>query len=768
MFDYLDYKNLIPLDKCLIDLPNYNPLSIKYENFWIQTVKRKVIEGHWVSHEIEGVEKWKWIPGPIFQYVNLWSISMGDAEAGSTPSIGRPRLRDIEWIKGYVHAWALGFSGFKDDEEYTCNRILEDPKFEEKINQKFYKRIKASVYNSKGELKKYMDPLPYLYRYTDKNLGKPYYLQQAKDNVDIECRNIGKSMISGNFAGHNFLTDGVKDYDDWYDNYYSKPEDKRKAYTTDTLISAIASTYSNGLIGKIRVGLDNLPGAREMNGVYYPAPMSKNTMGQWIAGKDIEAKIEINVGGKWVTKGSRSKFIHRSFNDNPLAANSGRYGFGVVDEIGFMNNLLRAHGQIEETMTKDGWKYGCCWMTGTGGDMEGGSTEQVKKMFYSPAAYNCLEFDDTFENTGKKIGMFVPGWMALDEFRDELGNVDKDKALGRLMEERLEKSKATSKEALNSLLQMKPLKPSEAFLVTGSNIFPVADMIDHLNWLEANDTKLPSSKGWIVLDSSGYPKWEEDTEDKIVLQDFPVKKGKYSMNLDGGIQIWEHPDPLAQYGWYVGGIDPYNKSIAPESPSLGSFLLIKRANIGGGEDHDTVVCEYTGRPEDTELFYENIRRILLYYGGKNTAATALHESNFNYIVAEFEKNNSLYLLAKKPTVLTKTNSSNDKEYGFYMGNEHIKEEVEEILKNWLNRKVGVKEDGTSKLQLHYIYSKPLLRELIAWNWDGNFDRVIALMLAVLQAKQMHRILVTDKRDEHVLKDRFFGKQLFLNRSKQQL
>lgn len=782
MFDYLDYKNRIPLEDCLIEIPQLHPLSVKYEAFWIQTVKRKLIEGHWVSFtEIEGElnksgdgsfyekteELWKWMPGPIFQYVNLWNIEMGEAEAGAQPEIGRPRLRDIEWIKGYVHSWALGFSGFKDDDEYTCNALLDSPDFEQKINSKFYRKVKPTLYNKKGELKKYLPVLPYLYRYSDKNLGKPLFLQPASNVVDIECRNIGKSMITGNFAGHNFITDGVKDYDVWYDEVYSVEEkDEKRKPKTDTLISAIDSKYVNGLISRIRTGLDNLPGGRQIGEVYYPAPMSKTTAGQWKAGEDVTAKVDINHGGKWISEGSFSRYIFRSFKDNIVAANSGRYGFAVIDEVGFMGNLLGAIGQLHETMTKNGWKYGCLWMTGTGGLMESGATEAVKKVFYSPKAFGCLEFDDVFENTGKKIGFFVSAEFALDEFRDELGNVDRARARIVLMKERMDAQAASSKDALNSLLQMKPLVPSEAFLLAGSNIFPVNDLIEHLKWLEQQpEGSMDGHKGWLVADEHGLYKWKEDVDNEIILQDFPVKKGKYSTDLTGGIQIWEMPRDDAQYGWIVGGLDPYNKNIAPESPSLGSFQLFRRANVEEGEDLDTQVAEYTGRPEDAIDFYETVRRMLIFYSAGRGASVVLHESNFNYIVAEFRQADSLHLLARKPNVLSKQSKGTENDWGFYMGNEDVKAEVEIVGADWLKKKGGVRENGSRKLQLQMLRSKPLIRELISYNDKGNFDRVIAFLLAVIQMKQMHKIIVESAKEAEI--DPFFAIRPYENQYQEQ-
>ncbi len=83
----------------------------------------------------------------------------------------------------------------------------------------------------------------------------------------------------------------------------------------------------------------------------------------------------------------------------------------------------------------------------------------------------------------------------------------------------------------------------------------------------------------------------------------------------------------------------------------------------------------------------------------------------------------------------------------------LKIELIIYLRDWLTEKV----DG-EKMNLHYIYSKGLLKELIAYNDTGNFDRVIALMLTVAQSIQMRRI-VTDKKKE-IKRDAFFDRALF--------
>src|SRR5690606_9099599 len=277
-----------------------------------------------------------------------------------------------------------------------------------------------------------------------------YYYNEAKNVMEIGARNYGKTVWSGNMCGHNFLTDGVMDYDEWILNE-SKHKDDKIIYTTQTLIGAIDAKYVNNLNKHLKVGLENLPGRVQLGEVLYPPPLSKQTTGQWKVGSEVIARYEEKIGGRWEIKGSGSSFAFRSFNDNPFAANGLRYGFGLIDETGFMGNLVETLGQLHECTTVDGEKYGTIWMTGTGGEMASGATEAVMKVFYDCKAFDCLEFDDIFENKGK-IGFFVPAWMTLDEFRDELGNINKELALNKLLKEREIASKAKTKDALYSLL----------------------------------------------------------------------------------------------------------------------------------------------------------------------------------------------------------------------------------------------------------------------------------------------------------------------------
>lgn len=736
MFDYLDYKNKIPLEKCLIDIPKLNPLSVSYSNFWIQLMKRKQIEGHWVEHNNE----WKWIPGVIVQYCNLFKIER-KSETGTAKGkvIDKPDLRDIEWIKGYVYSVARGFSGFKNDDEYTCHRIMNNPDRDELVHF-LPKTIWESLYNKSGQFKKYKNALEYLYEYSDRNLGKPLFYNHAKNVIEIGARNYGKTMFSANICAHNFLTDGITDFDEWYENSL-KSKDDRIIYTTQTLISAIDAKYVNNLTKHLKVGLDNLPGSLQLGDKLYPAPLSKSTMGSWMVGKNIEARYQQKVGGKWESGGSGSSFAMRSFNDNPFAANGLRYGLGLIDEIGFMGNLLDTLGQLHECTTVDGEKYGTIWMTGTGGDMKSGATEAAMKVFYDGDAFDCLTFDDVFENKGK-IGLFIPAWMTLSEYRDSLGNINKELAMKKLLKEREVAANAKTKDALYSLLQMKPLVPSEAFLVLEGNIFPIGELKEHLAYLESNERyKDLGNNGLMYRDENGKAYFKVDLN--AIPADYPTENGS-----DGCVTIWEEPSPNPAYGAYVGGIDPYDQDKAENSVSFGSFFIYKRF-ISADQTYHIPVAEYTARPEFANDFYEQCRRLLEYYNAK-----ALYENQNPGLKKYFETKFCTHLLHTQPNIIKSIspNSNVNRQYGIHMS-KPIKEELEIMLRDWLKTEL---EDGI--MQLTKICSIPLLKELIAYDGERNTDRVIAFGLCILQDTEMFRVRAQEKKE--IKRDSFFNKKLY--------
>jgi hypothetical protein len=221
---------------------------------------------------------------------------------------------------------------------------------------------------------------------------------------------------------------------------------------------------------------------------------------------------------------------------------------------------------------------------------------------------------------------------------------------------------------------------------------------------------------------------------------------KKADDTTGCVQIWEHPQKFngqVPFGLYIAGTDPYDQDQSVATASLGSTFIYKTFHTTEGI-YEWPVAEYTARPSTAEEHHENVRKLLMYYN-----AVDLYENERNTLKMHFSHKHSLHLLAKTPTMLKATEGSKvQRQYGIHM-TAQIKDELEIYTRDWLLQEVG---DG--KLNLHKIYSPALLQELIYYNREGNFDRVIAFMLTICHRLMNHHIKVKEIKEEEQQMDPF--------------
>ena len=555
------------------------------------------------------------------------------------------------------------------------------------------------------------------------------------------CRGSGKSYwAAGGMIAHNFLFDGATDYD-----AYLAAAASGKFMSSETLVGAISTSYTADLLSKVALGLESLLGGQHLDDGYYPSPLSKKTMGTLAPGKNpLVAKFKKDFGGSWKEVGSMSKIHHRSFKDKPTAGNGTRPGLTILEEVGFMGNLKDSLGPLKQCTLNGATKFGTIYMFGTGGDMDGGATEAVRDVFYEPDAWDCLVFDDKFENRGK-IGYFVPYAYGLNQFKDEQGNTNIEEAQGFVDQVRYDLSKKKSKKPLNMEMQDNPNVPSEAFLVSTGNIFPIAELQDQLGWLESIEGQALSGQCGQIVPEPGVlngMKWVPDLTNSLIPCDYPTDSGD---DTDGCHVIWEHPPSgHIPHGMYLAGTDPYDQDRAPNSNSLGSTFIYKLGDIRDSGTGHMIVAEYTARPEKADDHHEEVRKLLMYYN-----ASDLYENERNSIRMYFKTKNCLHLLTKQPDILKATeNSKVERGHGTHMTIQ-IKEELELYARDWLTTSIG-----DNLYRYHLIFSKPLLKELIAYNKVGNFDRVIAFLLCIYNQLQNHHVKVTKVRND-IDRDPFF-------------
>lgn len=674
----------------LKEIPNYHPELEYYDriSFWKEE-KRKCIEGYWVSG--------KWMPGPLYYYINFHNIQFED-ETSVAQAFGLPFLRDIDWELFLIYEECRGFSGFTDDKEFTCDRNF-GPDKELAIKLKRITAVEA-------ETKKYVPAREYLRKNHGKSLGKPLYKNSAKHFMSIQARGSGKSYSTSGIIAHNFLFDGATDYDD----YLSRR--KLKQYTSsESIIGAIDTKYTEPLVAKVKTAFELLPGSFTMGEEEYPAPLSVGFSGSLASNKYITSNL------------SKSKLYHRTFKDNPLAANGTRANLVALDEVGFMYNIKESWGAIEAIQASKAKRNLIIWALGTGGLVSGKAALYAESIFRNPQDYNCVEFDDVWEHRGN-IGYFVPYSLTLNEFKKG-ANKDTDLELANMFIEskRQNAKKSPDPTVYQTEIINGPMLPSEAFLVLEGAFFPTLQLKEQLSEVEGGKYKKfmeASFKGHLSFNEAGML-------DFITQQDArPIRKFPLSKNDDkhGCIELWmkpqKNPEGVTPRGTYIAGIDVVDKAKST-TDSLPSIVVMNRFTR-------QIVAEYTGRTDNPQDFYEICRKLLLYYN-----AIGMYEKNLTGLYTYFDQKKCTYLLAETPyqlrsadTYKAGTNTSKG-----INASGTINAEARNFIKSWLQEPLSEK----SEIRVYEtLYSPALITELIMWNPDGNFDRVSSLgMLMWLDA-----------------------------------
>ena len=257
--------------------------------------------------------------------------------------------------------------------------------------------------------------------------------------------------------------------------------------------------------------------------------------------------------GKQTEQGYLSSITGITLKNDPERLRGTRGKLVLFEEGGKFPNLETAW-RVEQPAveTDDGVAFGLLIAFGTGGT-EGGSFDGLKNLFYNPKAFNVLSFpniwDDGQEQT--ECGFFVPSWSNMGEqFMDKDGNTFKEKAIEELIKQRnIVKDGGATQQSIDRFISERPLKPQEAVLELGKNIFPRKLLMDQLTRIRTNK-KLQNMKHIVDLtwDGNGMVKATEKKSGDITT--YHLKKDD---KPEGSIVIWEYPINDPPFGLYIGG-----------------------------------------------------------------------------------------------------------------------------------------------------------------------------------------------------------------------
>ena len=460
----------------------------------------------------------------------------------------------------------------------------------------------------------------------------------------------------------------------------------------------------------------------------------------------------------------------------------------IIDEIGKGNFLRGFQAAVPGFTTPFGW--GCSpILTGTGGDMK--KFMDAKSLMFDVGNYNFLEYNNAKDE--KRIhGLFISHKFRMEaKYESSLGSylelpkksdlhnvkmmVSDEELATKITNDNLERlKKAGDRLAYLKEKMYYPQEVDDIFLNEDSNIFDIEGAKRQKARLLANErTGTP-----VVLYDDGDGIKHEFT-DKMPITNFPLKNTDHK---DAPIVIYEFPVEAPPYGLYVAGVDPYRQGKAAYSTSLGAVYIYKRMHAITGEKYqDMFVASYCARPDKKETWEEQARLLIKYYN-----ARALCENDeLSFIDYMISKNDAHYL-EKQPEWLKEVvpNTTVRRDYGIHRSAEKIRDFLHGCLKKYTEQTLLVEKNEagdiiSEKKGMVKIFDPVLLEEMIQYNEDGNFDRIIAAELAVALAMKMDPIMgkIGSSGDGRVMamhsrikKNTLFGESrgLFNNRPKQKL
>jgi hypothetical protein len=464
-----------------------------------------------------------------------------------------------------------------------------------------------------------------------------------------------------------------------------------------------------------------------------------------------------------VEKGYMSE-LHATTVDKPDKVRGKSGNKLTFEEGGSFPNVLDAITIARNQIEQGGIKKGLMTIFGTGGNRKDDGLHGLATIFNKPEANGFLPFENIWDPdyAGTYCGYFVPTTAIQEDCMDEDGNLDMQKALKKVLDQREKWAKLGLDDSTITKRKCEdPLTPSESLNRMKQSRFDIGALNEQLRRLES---------GKVIGYDLRCELFRNPETDALVIDPKPLDpldmypvvpdtgEHRYA-KLTGCVRLWQTPtkvDGQIPKKRYFIVVDPYSQDNSPNSKSIGAIYVIKKKGMDFVSDtfDDNIVASYIGRPESLHRFCEILFMLAELYNAKIQSEI----QGGGQVIIEYARNNRLEKwLEYTPDIFDK-NIQNKKTRSYFITvTTQMKELAIEYLNDWLNTPVGI-VDGKVQKRIFYIYDIGLLKELISFDpslSDGNWDRVSSMMLAVIMLREYHNVQV-----RAVKKARAEGEPLF--------
>lgn len=614
---------------------------------------------------------------------------------------GYVRESDGEWVTGYLY-WFLNYSPM------MLSKIRE-------YKDKDGKKRKSKRADRVESLPECWEGIYWRFHCLDQasNGGLYNNFEGGQHMAELASRGKGKSYSLASILNHIFVVGENKDA-------HEKVKGIVTAYQKEYLTK-------DGVLNKF-VDMANFCATNTQ----FPRKRLKNSLQEmtWTMGyKDMELDIE---------RGTQNTVLGVSSKDDESKLRGKRAAKILIEEFGTFPRLVDLYNVLLPSVQDGDIIFGQIYMLGTAGDNES-DFAGAQEIMYNPRGYNMYALPNVFDkyNQGKPYFVFFfPGYVNRKGCYNEDGVSDIIKALIEILMNRYRvKYNSTDPNTIIKTIAEVPITPAEAIVKTGINMFPVADLTERIGQLDANPTEYDDVYvGDLVFGKDGQVEYKPTSAQPI--RDFPHKDNK----IEGAIEIFQMPEidkntNKPYNDRYILGADPYDDDES-NTMSLGSIFVLDLWT-------DRIVAEYTGRPSFADDYYEICRKLCLFYNGRLN-----YEYNKKGLFSHFSTRNSLYLLTDVLDFLKEKQMMKDG-YGNKSKGTNASPAINAYarsrLRSWLLAPVPIMQtiDGEEKEvmvpRLFTVRNRALLKELINYNSEGNFDRISAMgMLMLLREDRMIR------------------------------
>lgn len=414
----------------------------------------------------------------------------------------------------------------------------------------------------------------------------------------------------------------------------------------------------------------------------------------------------------------------------------------IIDEVAKGNFLAALAAARPGLTTVFGWRCSpIC--TFTGGDAK--KFNDAKQLFFDCKAMNFLDYPDE-DNPKRMHGLYMSNKYRLEaKVESTLGAYLNNPALNEipmLVSDSVKADKVTDddlaqlKKSTERKLYLKekmyyPKKVDDIFLNEDTNIFD----IEAARRQKSRLLSLGKAGTPVILFPTETGVGHEFT-DKSPISNFPHKP---SDDLDAPVVILEFPVPGAIYGLHTGGVDPYRQGKAKYSSSLGAVYIFKRMHdITGEKYQDMFVAYYVARPDKKEKWEKQAELLVKMYN-----ARTLCENDEISFIEHMKAIKAAHYLEKQPDWLKEIvpNTTVNREFGIHRSADKIIDFLHGCLKRYSEEIIFEEKDEQGNIirqvtGMSKILDPMLLEEMIQYNEEGNFDRIVAAELALAQAYKM--------------------------------